>query len=72
MTTKQHIENLRMAYSIMAGIPKDRINLNVIRERRLGVKGSVVTRVSDEDLLQSHCGSVGLVPGDCDMDRVIF
>ena len=60
---EQQIENLRMAYSIMAGIPKDRIDLCVIRGRRREAKGSAVTRVSDEDLLQSYCGSVACIAG---------
>lgn len=57
MATKKQVENLCMAYSIMAGIPAERIDLDVLRRYRR--EQSII---NDEDLLQG-CGNVACVGG---------
>ena len=59
MTDKQ-IENLRMAYAIMAGIPAERINLGVYRANDNGFVGGAS---KDDARFVRTCGSAGCVAG---------
>ena len=56
MTDKQ-IENLRMAYAIMAGIPAERIKLDIYRCEPRG------RRCENDKAFVSTCGSAGCVAG---------
>lgn len=56
MLTKKQIENSRMAYSIMAGIPADLVNLDVERDH------SGPDAPSDA-VMKKGCGSVGCIGG---------
>jgi hypothetical protein len=54
MPTRQQIENLRMAYAIMWGVPASQIDLGSIRYSQ--------GQATDEKML-THCSSAGCVAG---------
>jgi hypothetical protein len=60
MPTAKQIENTRMAYSIMAGIPAEKVNLNVIR--RVNNAVNPFASVTKSQLLHD-CGTVGCIAG---------
>ena len=59
MNAKQ-IENLRVAYAIMAGIPAERIKLSIYRRNAQGYVR--VSGWNDKDFI-NDCGSVGCMAG---------
>lgn len=60
MASNQQIENLRFAYSVMAGVPSEIVSLGHIRANEINGPN---TGISDEELLHTHCGSVACVAG---------
>lgn len=57
LLSPRHAENTRMAYSIMAGVPDERVHLDAYRSM------AKTTFVGDEAFVQPECRSVGCIAG---------